>query len=203
MKASILLDRSNGPGLTGLGAGGETLHCDQGICLHEAGIVGTAWRVVAGAIRLDAVVPGQAPMFAGMAVEGDIVGAECLLLGRTHFRATAITPTILSPWPGTAQRRNHLLAALARAEQRMAGLVALRTGPAIERVKKLLKLLAGSRSERNDSTVSLPSLRDMAEITSLTAETVSRSITGLRRRGLFVPEGERRGGGMKTGRVLA
>lgn len=181
----------------------DTLLCERGERLHEAGGAGTPCRVVAGAIRLDVIEPDQEPVFAGMAVAGDIVAAECLLLGRCYFRATAITRSILSPWPGAAQRQSQLLRALARAEQRTAELMALRTGPAIERVTRLLEHLAGSRDDRSEMSVSLPSLRDMAEITSLTIETVSRSITGLRRRGLLVPQGDRHRSVVRVGRMLA
>lgn len=179
------------------------LHCEQGRRLHEAGSIGTAWRVVSGSIRLDALTgPDDTPVFAGMAVAGDVVGAESLLVGYCYFRATAMTPTELAAWPGAALQGPTLLAALAQAEQRTARLLGLRTGQAFDRVNKLIHMLVPQFGQREVARIALPSLRDMADITSLTIETVSRAISGLRRQGVFQPDGQRRGFGAKTGQLF-
>jgi DNA-binding transcriptional regulator YhcF (GntR family) len=47
----------------------------------------------------------------------------------------------------------------------------------------------------------IPPLRDIAEITALTVETVSRILSGLRRQKVLEPEQQRRGRGRKSCRV--
>lgn len=177
---------------------------DAGERLHEAHAPGSAWRVVSGAVRLDTLDEEDGePVFAGLAVPGDIVGAETLLLGQCHFRATALTPTVLTPWPGTVGSPSaSLLGALARTEQRAAKVVALRAGQAIERVKRLIQLLVPENGGESLAHIVLPPLRDMADITALTIETVSRSLSGLRRQGVLESTGQRRGRGQKSCRCL-
>lgn len=179
--------------------------CAPGECLHEAGDCGLAWRVVSGAIRLDSIEDEVQPSsFAGLAIPGDIVGAESLLLGRCTFRATALTLTVLAPWPGEVQPQPwQVLQVLAQTEQRAAKTIALRAGQAVDRVRRLVNLMVQPGS--GNLLAVLPSLRDMADITALTFETVSRSLSELQRRGLLEPEGQRRGRGKKTSRchVLA
>jgi CRP-like cAMP-binding protein len=179
-------------------------HHGLGERIHEARTPGLAWRVVSGAVRLDTLDSEDGtPEFAGLAVPGDIVGAESLLLGECYFRATALTPTVLVPWPGAAAPQGvSLLGALARTEQRAAKVVALRAGQAIERVKRLIQLLVPESGSGALVRVALPPLRDMADITALTIETVSRSLSGLRRQGMLEPDGQRRGRGQKICRCL-
>jgi CRP-like cAMP-binding protein len=166
--------------------------------IHEALASGTAWRVSSGAVRLDALGE-DGPVFAGLAVPGDIVGAETLLLGICHFRATALTPSVLTPWPGSVSSPGaSLLGALAQAQQRGASLVALRAGQAIDRVARLIRLLVPEGNGQLLVQIVLPPLRDMADITALTMETVSRSLSSLRRLGMLEPDGQRRGRGDKT-----
>lgn len=169
--------------------------------IHDEGAEGAAWRLVSGVVRFDLVdAAGGGPVFAGLALGGDIVGTEALLFGRYSFRATALTDCQLSLWPGRATaERDSLLHALTTAEHRSARVVALRSGQAIERVGRLIRLLlpqapAAARTE-------LPPLRDIAEITSLTVETVSRTLSGLRRQKVLEPEQQRRGRGRKSCRV--
>lgn len=68
------------------------------------------------------------------------------------------------------------------------------------RVSRLIELLL-PRSANAPQRTDLPTLRDMAEITALTSETVSRMPSGLRRLGALEPERERRGNGSKVCRV--
>ena len=158
--------------------------------LYRAGNPGQAWRVVSGAVRLDRSGPGVEPMFANLAVEGDIIGAETLLFQHYTFDATTLADCVLSPWPegdGTPAGES-LLAALTASETRAADVVALRCGQALDRVKRLIALL-GPRPD----APALPSRRDMADITALTTETVSRCISALRRTGMLPPDGQKRG----------
>ncbi len=166
--------------------------------IHDTGTEGSAWRLSSGVVRFDLVNEDRGcPVFAGLALGGDIIGAEALLFGRYAFRATALTDCELSLWPGRATvERDSLLQALTTAEHRSARVVALRSGQAIERVRRLIRLLlpqapATARAE-------LPPLRDIAEITALTVETVSRTLSGLRRQKVLEPEQQRRGRGRKS-----
>lgn len=173
----------------------------RGQRIHEAGSMGFPWRVSHGVVRFDTAAEDGELSFAGLAMEGDLVGTEVLMFGRFAHRATALTPCQLEPWPGRLdQDRASLLQALARAEQRAADIVALRSGQAMARVCRLIELLL-PRSAASPLRTDLPPLRDMAEITALTIETVSRMLSGLRRVGALEPERERRGNGSKICRV--
>jgi CRP-like cAMP-binding protein len=169
---------------------------EQGDAIFAAGTMGTAWRVLSGSVRLNRIEADGAPMFASLAVAGDVIGAETLLFGVYTFEAVALSPCRLAPWPGaeTSPARESLLLTLAQAERRAADVIALRGGQAIDRVKRLVRLLARDADGGAPACrIALPGLKDMAEITALTVETVSRSISGLRRAGLLSPQGERRG----------
>lgn len=161
--------------------------------IYAAGAPGLAWRVQSGSVRLDRIIPDGDPMFANLAVEGDIIGAETLMFQHYTFEATALADCVLVPWPEgeAAPAGESLLAALTTSETRAADVVALRCGQAMERVTRLLSLLTGGR-EPQLASMPLPSRRDMAEITALTTETVSRVVSQLRRAGML-PARERRG----------
>lgn len=165
----------------------------QGDAIFAAGATGTAWRVLSGSVRLNRADADGSTMFANLAVAGDVIGAETLLFGTYTFEAVALSPCRLVPWPGgeAAPARESLLLTLAQAERRAADVIALRCGQAADRVKRLVRLLAQETAAAGN--VTLPGLKDMAEITALTVETVSRSISGLRRAGMLAPQGERRG----------
>ncbi len=175
---------------------------ERGQRIHDAGAMGFPWRVSQGVVRFDTADADDGELsFAGLAMEGDLVGTEVLMFGRFAHRATALTPCQLEPWPGRLdQDRTGLLQALARAEQRAADVVALRSGQAMARVCRLIALLL-PHSVTAPQRTDLPPLRDMAEITALTGETVSRMLSSLRRIGALEPERERRGNGSKTCRI--
>jgi CRP-like cAMP-binding protein len=169
-------------------------HFRAGTRIYAAGTPGQAWRVLSGSVRLDRPGDaGQAPMFANLAVEGDVIGAETLLFQRYTFEATALADCVLAPWPEGrgAPARASLLAALTASERRSAEVVALRCGQAVDRVVRLLRLIAGGQPQL--AGASLPARRDMAEITALTTETVSRIISRLRRSGVLPASARRRG----------
>lgn len=161
--------------------------------IHKPNDAGGAWRVVSGVVRLDTPNACNGGSFAGLALTDDVIGAETMFFGRYAFRATALTPVVLAPWPGAAAEQSALRQALARAEGRTARVLALRTGHALDRVARLIRLLATSGGD--GKTTLLPSLRDMSDITALTMETVSRSLSHLGRIGLFTSDEPRRGGG--------
>lgn len=153
----------------------------RGRTIYLAGEEGTAWRVRSGAVRLDQPGPG-APQFAGLAQTGDVIGAETLLFGRYTFTARVLSPCVLEPWfTGQAEPSGEtLLVMLAAAERRMADVLALRSGKAGDRVRRLVEFMSSRLGKgRRSARLSLPRLKDIAEITDLTVETVSRTITHL------------------------
>ena len=148
--------------------------------LYRAGAEGLAWRLDSGVIRLDTTGPDGHAAFASLAIAGDILGCETMLFGAYTFSATALTECRLLPWPeGVSEAAaDSLLASLAQSQQRAADVVALRGGQAMARVVGLIRLLADSAGR-----VILPTRRDIADITDLRFETISRIIKGLERSG--------------------
>jgi len=161
--------------------------------IYAAGSAGIAWRVRSGAVRLDRVTD-EASHYAGLALRGDVIGAETLLFGKYSFAASAIGDCELEPWLAAdkAFSGESLLQTLAAAERRAADALALRAGEAFERVRQLCLLLARYRDEGRKE-ITIPELRDMAAITNLTEETVSRAMSRLRHMGLLQRQGRRRG----------
>lgn len=164
----------------------------QGELVYAAGANGHAWRVVSGAIRLDR--PGideEGNLFASIALKGDVIGAETMLFGTYTFEARALSPCVLAPWMAEQPTGEALLQTLAATERRSAEVVALRCGHAVERVKRLMLMLARSSDNSATPRIALPNLRDMADIMDLTVETVSRAISRLRKEGLVNRQGWR------------
>ncbi|MBP5985802.1 MAG: Crp/Fnr family transcriptional regulator [Azonexus sp.] len=122
--------------------------------------------------------------FASLAIAGDILGCETLLFGAYTFSATALTECRLIRWPegAGAVDSDSLLASLANAQRRAADLVALRGGQAIDRVLGLVRLLADSAGQ-----VVLPTRQDIADITDLRFETISRIVKQLERQHILNP----------------
>lgn len=156
-----------------------------GEILYQASAEGMAWRVRRGVIRLDTPgASGGEQHFASLAIVGDIIGCETLLFGAYTFTATALTQSELTPWPegDAAMAGDSLLASLARTQQRAAEVIALRGGQAIDRVLGLARLLADSAGQ-----VILPTRQDIADITDLRFETISRIVKQLERAGVLQP----------------
>lgn len=155
-----------------------------GTLIHAAGDEGTAWRLHAGVVRFDNMSPDGDTRFASLAIAGDILGCETLLFGCYTFRATALTHCRLSAWPEgeTDSERSTLLASLAHAQQRAADLIALRGGQAADRVLGLFRLLAD-----HSGRVVLPTRQDIADITDLRFETISRIVKQLERNRIITP----------------
>jgi CRP/FNR family nitrogen fixation transcriptional regulator len=161
--------------------------------IYAAGSEGIAWRVRSGAVRLDRVSP-EGCHYAGLALRGDVIGAETLLFGKYSFAASAIGDCELEPWLAAdkALSGESLLQTLAAAERRAADALALRAGEAFERVRRLCLLLARYCDEGHRE-ITIPELRDMAAITNLTEATVSRAMSRLTRLGLLQRQGRRHG----------
>lgn len=158
-----------------------------GFQIYPAGVPGHGWRLRSGAVRLDRPTP-EGTRFAGLALPGDLIGIEAFVTGTYGYAAAALAPCAIAPWPGgpSAPAVEDLLLAFARAQSRSADSIALRAGPAAERVWALLRILAVPDPEGR-LIVILPARRDMAEITALTVETSSRVLSVLRRSGRLGP----------------
>lgn len=146
--------------------------------IHHAGDTGCVWRVLNGAVVLrDQDSPS--PRFAGLALPGDLLGAEALYQGAYAFTARPLTPCELMPWPmaGVPVAHEAVAKSLIVAQQRTAELMALRSGSAQERVCRLILLLSASTP---DHAVILPTLQDMSLMTDLAGESICREMTRLR-----------------------
>lgn len=157
---------------------------EPGQAIYQAGGDGMAWRVRHGVVRLDTPTGKGEAAFASLAIAGDILGCETLLFGAYTFTASALTHCELIPWPEgePAATGEYLLASLAVAQRRAADVVALRGGQAMDRVIALIRLLADPAG-----MVVLPTRQDIADITNLRFETISRIIKGLERSALLTP----------------
>jgi CRP-like cAMP-binding protein len=135
-------------------------------------------------LRLDTTTKAGDLSFASLAIAGDIVGCETMLFGAYTFSASALTHCELSPWPEgePAGSSESLLESLALAQRRAADVIALRGGQASERVLGLIRLLGDGAGR-----VVLPTRQDIADITDLRFETISRIIKGLERVGVLLP----------------
>lgn len=160
----------------------QSVAVERGEVIYEAGVEGMSWRVVSGTVRLDQPGP-DGFQFAGMAVTGDVIGAETLLFGRYTFCARALSACVLEPWMADQAQQPSgplLLSMLAATERRMADVLALRSGKAGDRIRRLFEFMTGGLVRgRKAAQLALPRLKDIAEITDLSVETVSRTISHL------------------------
>ena len=155
-----------------------TLDFPPGALIYPASSQGQPWRLSEGIVRFDSMPQKGEARFASLAITGDILGCETMLFGCYTFRATALTQCRLTPWPAgiEAADSTSLLTSLTTAQQRAADLVALRGGQAIDRVLGLIRLLANPAGH-----VVLPTRQDIADITDLRFETISRIVKQLER----------------------
>ncbi|MFT0547778.1 Crp/Fnr family transcriptional regulator [Allopusillimonas ginsengisoli] len=160
---------------------------NRGEIVFRAGACGTAWLILQGAARLDHGAQGGSEGWASLAVAGDIIGAGVLLRQDYTHTATALTSCVIRPWlPGeTKESKEALLQALVRAEHRVSEAVLLRSGTAQQRIHRFLALLG-------DMPLELPTLQDTADMTGLTKETVSRTVSAMAQTGLIGLTGKQR-----------
>lgn len=158
----------------------QTRHFKRAQRVHQIGDEGQAWYVQSGAVRLDAMGP-EGLTFAALAVTGDVIGTDALVGGHYAFEAHALTPCVLTPWK--LSRTTPVLELMSAVQRRAAEVVALRCGSAEERVARLVRLLGNDGVQRNTTSfrVLTPRLRDVADITNLAPETVSRIANATRR----------------------
>lgn len=154
----------------------------HGDAVFVAGLPGQCWRIHQGAVRLSRQI-AEGEQFAGLALAGDLIGVEALLGQPSTFSAHALSDVTLAPCVELGSPA--LLAALTASEQRAAEALALCRGSADERINRLVRLLAQPGTAER-ARMQMPSLREMADITNLTQETVSRVVSRLRRLGQLV-----------------
>lgn len=120
-----------------------------------------------------------------LVLPGDLVGVELLAACPYTCTARAVVPSVVScrRLDGDAERRLALVDGLMQQQRRMAELVSLRSGPAQDRLKQLLLLLAPHDGPWDAGGVrcALPTLKDMAAILDAAPETVSRIFANLKR----------------------
>jgi CRP-like cAMP-binding protein len=146
--------------------------------IHTAGSSGPCWRIRSGSVRLSRPTD-DGPVFAGIVCAGELLGSEALIFGSYAYDAWPLGDVELDAWSSTDSTT--LLQGLVAAEERTATVLSLRAGEASKRIHRLFQLLAGNRS--GHATVFIPSLADMAEMTSLQPETISRVLSQWRRLG--------------------
>ncbi|NDY91923.1 Crp/Fnr family transcriptional regulator [Ideonella livida] len=155
-----------------------------GEVLFEAGGMGPVWQLQTGALRLDRV-SREGPRFMQLVLPGDLLGLELLAAYPYAYTARALVPSrAVARQPVTeAERRLILVEGLAQQQRRIEDLVALRTGPAQDRLKHLLLLLVPADMPWSGTVaeLALPTLKDMAAILDTAPETVSRIFANLRR----------------------
>jgi CRP-like cAMP-binding protein len=155
-----------------------------GDILFEAGDVGCVYQLESGVLRLDRA-GREGGGFVQIALPGDLLGLELLATYPHAFTARALVPSVARPrsLPTDAERRMALLEGLTQQQQRLADLVALRSGTAQERLKHLLGLLAPADSHWAGEAAlkALPTIKDVAAVIDSTPETVSRIFANLKR----------------------
>ena len=180
----LALDGSRKAGISMASRIGQPKYLVAKSVLYEAGDWGKVWRVVSGGLRLDSVVHQQ-NRFASLALVGDLVGLESLVLGHYGYRAQALVPTVLLPMPPDLEKTSDTVFRRSMVQQlhETGRLLRLREGAADDRIGRLLMMLEGRSDEAEAGDrppICLPSLKDMSEIVDLTMESVSRVVTKFR-----------------------
>ena len=87
----------------GPGAGCRKQVFEAGQRIHVAGQPGCGKRVLRGAVRLERVAADGSREFAGLAVRGDVFGAETLTSAHYGFEAFALVDAELGCWSHPAR----------------------------------------------------------------------------------------------------
>lgn len=155
-----------------------------GDVLFEAGSMGTVWQLETGAMRLDRITR-EGARFVQVVLPGDLLGLELLAAYPYTYTARAIVPSEARrrSLASDGERRAALVEGLTQQQRRGEDLVALRTGPAQDRIRHLLLLLAPQDTpwSGEGQRCPLPTLKDMAAIIDTAPETVSRILANLKR----------------------
>ena len=147
--------------------------------------------IVTGVIRLD--LPAGDDSALQLALPGDLLGFEQLIGQPQSTFGRAIVETVIAPLGHIPQERRQdtLIRQLAASHHRAREQARLRFGPASERIRALLLMLAQhDRVQNAPMCCELPRLSDIAALTDTAPETASRVLSSLRRSGLIASGGE-------------
>lgn len=147
--------------------------------------MGPVWQVEQGALRLDRV-SREGARFVQLALPGDLLGLEVLAALPYAYSVRAVVPSRVRPraLSGDSERRLAMMEGLLQQQARIEELVSLRTGPAQDRMKHLILLLAPEDAagwQSDEAHRALPTIKDMAAIIDTAPETVSRIFANLKR----------------------
>jgi len=155
------------------------------------GDCGPLWRVARGVVCLDrpqGVEPGASSLVQ-LALPGDLVGLEALCDQPYRLGASALTPARLDlvVLDSMATREHLLQQAVMQLQRRSLDIAALRTGPVVQRLAYLLRLLGHERDwgvlggavHADAIRTSLPRLRELAGVVDAKTETVCRALARL------------------------
>lgn len=152
------------------------IHLRAGECVPPPTHGHLGWHLASGLIC-------QGPAFAGeglaLGVHALAQAGDLILPGGPEASARALMPSVLLPLqePQTPEGWRALLVHTGNQQRRQAAdLTALRTGPAADRVRHLLLMVAAPDAPPQ----TLPSLRSMAALLDIAPETVSRVLSALR-----------------------
>ncbi len=172
----------------------EECRLPAGESIYRGGEPGDAlFTVRSGLVKLVQYLPGGGRRIVRLALPGDVLGLEALL-GETYQHDAVVAfesrvcrlPAALIQRLSGADPRLHgeLLRRWQRAlSEADAWLTELSTGPARQRVARLLLRLSDSSGE---GCCPLFGREDMAAMLAITTETASRTVAGLKRAGLLV-----------------
>lgn len=166
----------------------KTIRFKAGDLIYSSGQLGPAYQVTSGTIRLDHAHKSHKSVLANLAITDDLVGAEVLLRKPYAFQAYALTDCELTVWQQpTDSLADSLAEQLIKSSLRQSDVVSLRCGLAMERIMKFIQLVSYKGQAGTSSNIALPPLKETADITDLTIETVCRCIASLRKQGVLVP----------------
>jgi CRP-like cAMP-binding protein len=166
----------------------KTISFKAGDQIYISGQSGPAYKVLSGTVRLSQTTRTHQSIFANLAISGDLLGAEVLLRKPYAFEAQALTDCEIGVWQEPSILWAEALAEeLIKSSLRQSEVVSLRCGTAMGRILKFIDLVSSSDHSQTQTNITLPPLKETAEITDLTIETVSRCINSLRKQGILIP----------------
>jgi len=163
----------------------------RGELVFRAGRFQWPFVIVAGAMRLD--LPAGDDSALHLALPGDLLGFEQLIGLPQSTCGRAIVETVIAPLGAVPEglRQELLIRQLAASHRRTAEQGRLRFGPASERIRALLLMLAQHEHAADEPMCcELPRLSDIAALTDTAPETASRVLSSLRRSGLIASGGD-------------
>jgi len=166
-----------------------SLHFDAADLL-DLRLAGRVLRVAQGALVLTRADTGAGCEVQTLALPGDLLGLECLGTHTASQQALALSAGSLQPV--TLERPGALTDLLAEAYDQACrqcrDMLALRSGPVGERLRRLLMLLGAQAGDGRDmADLSRPPLRTLAALVDATPESVCRVLSRLRKLKMLQP----------------